>query len=41
MFHLAISCSSYILFFLVKMLTPTQQSAWRVQEQTRTIRIIR
>jgi len=41
MFHLAISCSSYIIFSLVKMLTPVQQSAWRVQEQTRTIRTIR
>ena len=40
MFHLAISCSSYILFFLAKMLTPMQQSAWRAQEQTRTIRTI-
>lgn len=40
MFHLAISCSSYILFFLAKMLTPTQQSAWRAQEQTSTIRTI-
>lgn len=40
MFHLAISCSSYILFFVAKMLTPTQQSAWRAQEQTRTIRTI-
>jgi hypothetical protein len=41
MFHLAISCSSYIVFFLVKMLTPTQQSAWRVQEHTHTIRTSR
>jgi len=32
MLHLAISCSSYLLFFLVKALTPTQRAAWRTQE---------
>ena len=35
MIHLAISCSSYLLFFLVKILTPTQQASWRAQEQPR------
>jgi hypothetical protein len=29
MLHLAISCSSYLLFFLVKVMTPAQQAAWR------------
>lgn len=32
MLHLAISFSSYIVFFLVKVLTPTQTSSWRLQE---------
>ena len=32
MMHLAISCSSYLLFFLAKTMMPTQQSAWRAQE---------
>jgi hypothetical protein len=35
MIHLAISCSSYLLFFLIKTLTPTQQASWRLQEITR------
>ena len=34
MLHLAISCSSYVVFFLAKTLMPTQQAAWRKQEQT-------
>lgn len=37
MIHLAISCSSYLLFFLVKTLTPTQPASWRLQEQTHPI----
>jgi hypothetical protein len=37
MVHLAISCTSYLLFFLVKTLTPTQPASWRLQEQTRLI----
>jgi len=32
--HLAISCFSYLLFFLVKALTPTTQASWRAQPQT-------
>jgi hypothetical protein len=32
MLHLAISCSSYLLFFLAKALMPTQQASWRTQE---------
>lgn len=40
MFHLAISFLSCVLFFLVKMLTPTQQATWRVQEENRTPRTI-
>jgi hypothetical protein len=35
MIHLAISCSSYILFFLAKALMPTQPSSWRLQENDR------
>lgn len=35
MLHLAISCSSYLLFFAVKILTPAQQASWRVSEKTR------
>jgi len=35
MMHLAISWSSYLLFFAVKILTPTQQASWRVQEKNR------
>ncbi len=34
MLHLAISFSSYIVFFLVKVLTPTQTSSWRLQESS-------
>lgn len=41
MLHLAISCSSYVLFFLAKALMPTQQAAWRKQEQTRQFRSFR
>jgi hypothetical protein len=41
MVHLAISCSSYLLFFLAKSLMPTQQAAWRKQEQTRQFRSFR
>jgi hypothetical protein len=41
MFHLTISCSSYLLFFLVKMLAPTEPARWRPQEQKRLIRTIR
>jgi hypothetical protein len=41
MVHLAISCSSYLAFFLVKTLTPTQQASWRVQKQPRLIHNIR
>jgi hypothetical protein len=41
MIHLAISCSSYLLFFLVKMLAPTQQASWRLQQQTGLIRTVR
>ena len=40
MMHLAISCSSYLLFFLVKALTPTQQASWRLQDPTRHIHTI-
>lgn len=32
MMHLAISCSSYLLFFVAKALMPTQQAAWRARE---------
>ncbi len=32
MLHLAISCSSYLLFFLVKVMTPTQHATWRTNE---------
>jgi hypothetical protein len=35
MLHLAISCASYIVFFIVKVLTPTQTSSWRLQESSR------
>ena len=31
MTHLAISCSSYLIFFLVKALTPIQEASWRLQ----------
>jgi type II secretory pathway component PulJ len=30
--HLAISLSSYILFFVARTLMPTQQADWRLQE---------
>ncbi|HUN85839.1 MAG TPA: hypothetical protein VMU48_15785 [Terracidiphilus sp.] len=33
MIHLAISCSSYLLFFLIKALMPTQQASWRAQAE--------
>ena len=32
MLHLAISCSSYLLFFIAKAMMPTQQALWRAQE---------
>ncbi len=32
MLHLAISCSSYLLFFVAKALMPTQQAPWRAHE---------
>lgn len=35
MLHLAISCSSYIVFFIIKVLTPTQTPSWRLQESSR------
>lgn len=41
MIHLAISCSSYLLFFLVKALTPTQPASWRLQEQTHRLHTTR
>lgn len=31
MLHLTISLLSYLVFFLVKMLTPAQQASWRIQ----------
>ncbi|HLY43833.1 MAG TPA: hypothetical protein VKR52_21655 [Terracidiphilus sp.] len=34
MMHLAISCFSYLLFFMVRALTPTAQASWRINEQT-------
>lgn len=34
MLHLVISCSSYLLFFLVKTLMPTQQASWRITEKS-------
>lgn len=37
MIHLAISSSSYLIFFLIKALMPTQKAAWRTQEATRLI----
>ena len=37
MLHLAISCSSYILFFVAKALMPTQPASWRAQEYGRRI----
>jgi len=33
MLHLVISCSSYLLFFLVKALAPAQLASWRVAGQ--------
>lgn len=38
MLHLAISFASYLLFFLVKALTPTQPASWRLAERNRSIR---
>jgi hypothetical protein len=32
MLHLAISCSSYLIFFLAKALMPTQPAPWRARE---------
>ncbi len=32
MLHLAISCSSYLLFFIAKALMPTQRAPWRARE---------
>jgi hypothetical protein len=32
MLHLAISCSSYLLFFLIKAMTPAPQATWRTNE---------
>ena len=32
MFHLVISCSSYLLFFLAKAMMPTQKASWRAQQ---------
>lgn len=41
MLHLAISLSSYLLFFLAKTLMPTQQAAWRKQEYERQFHSLR
>jgi hypothetical protein len=32
MAHLTISYCSYLLFFLVKILTPTRRASWRLEE---------
>ena len=41
MLHLAISCSSYLLFFLVKILTPTQRASWRMQAAQNELECLR
>jgi len=41
MFHLAISCSCYLLFLAAKALMPTQPASWRLAEQTKQVRSVR
>jgi hypothetical protein len=41
MLHLVISCSSYLLFFVVKALMPIQPASWRIAEQTHPNRFVR
>jgi hypothetical protein len=41
MFHLAISCSCYLLFLAAKALMPCQPASWRLAEQSKHIRSIR
>ena len=41
MLHLAISCSSYLLFLVAKALMPTQQASWRIAEQSSRNRFVR
>jgi hypothetical protein len=41
MFHLAISCSCYLLFLTAKALMPTQPASWRLAEQAKQVRSVR